>query len=65
MRRNGHILLAPRPAGPHVVRRRFQGILGKRRTMEKLRARHGERFAPALMLVDLAREGCTFHAPRD
>ncbi len=36
MRRNGHILLAPRPAGPHVVRRRFQGILGKRRTMENI-----------------------------
>jgi 3-hydroxyacyl-CoA dehydrogenase/enoyl-CoA hydratase/3-hydroxybutyryl-CoA epimerase len=34
-------------------------------TMEKLRARHGERFAPAPMLVDLAREGRTFHAPRD
>ena len=36
MSRNGHILLAPRPAGPHVVRRRFQGILGKRRTIENL-----------------------------
>ena len=34
-------------------------------TMEKLRARHGERFAPAPLLVDTAREGRTFHAPRD
>ena len=36
MSRNGHILQAPRPAGPHVVRRRFQGILGKRRTIENI-----------------------------
>jgi nanoRNase/pAp phosphatase (c-di-AMP/oligoRNAs hydrolase) len=36
LRRNGHILQAPRPSGPHVVRRRFQGILGKRRTMENI-----------------------------
>ena len=36
MSRNGRILSPPRPAGPHVVRRRFQGILGKRRTMESL-----------------------------
>jgi nanoRNase/pAp phosphatase (c-di-AMP/oligoRNAs hydrolase) len=34
--RNGRILSPPRPAGPHVVRRRFQPILGKRRTMENL-----------------------------
>lgn len=31
-------------------------------TMEKLQARHGGRFRPAPMLVDLAREGRTFHA---
>jgi 3-hydroxyacyl-CoA dehydrogenase/enoyl-CoA hydratase/3-hydroxybutyryl-CoA epimerase len=30
--------------------------------MEKLQARHGERFRPAPMLVDLAREGRRFHA---
>jgi 3-hydroxyacyl-CoA dehydrogenase/enoyl-CoA hydratase/3-hydroxybutyryl-CoA epimerase len=30
--------------------------------MEKLEARHGGRFRPAPMLVDLAREGRTFHA---
>jgi 3-hydroxyacyl-CoA dehydrogenase/enoyl-CoA hydratase/3-hydroxybutyryl-CoA epimerase len=30
--------------------------------MEKLQARHGGRFRPAPMLVDLAREGRTFHA---
>jgi nanoRNase/pAp phosphatase (c-di-AMP/oligoRNAs hydrolase) len=34
--RNGRILSPPRLSGPHVVRRRFQGILGKRRTMENL-----------------------------
>jgi nanoRNase/pAp phosphatase (c-di-AMP/oligoRNAs hydrolase) len=34
--RNGRILSPPRPSGPHVVRRLFQGILGKRRTMENL-----------------------------
>ena len=34
--RNGRILSPPRPSGPHVVRRRFQGILGKRRTLENL-----------------------------
>jgi 3-hydroxyacyl-CoA dehydrogenase/enoyl-CoA hydratase/3-hydroxybutyryl-CoA epimerase len=34
-------------------------------SMEKLRARHGERFRPAPMLADAAREGRTFHAPRD
>ena len=34
--RAGRILSPPRPAGPHVVRRLFQGILGKRRTMENL-----------------------------
>ena len=32
----GRILEPPRPAGPHVVRRRFQGIVGKRRTVENL-----------------------------
>ena len=36
MSRNGRILSPPRPSGPHIVRRRFQGILGKRRTMENL-----------------------------
>ena len=36
MSRNGHILSPPRQAGPHVVRRRFQGIIGKRRTMENV-----------------------------
>jgi 3-hydroxyacyl-CoA dehydrogenase/enoyl-CoA hydratase/3-hydroxybutyryl-CoA epimerase len=30
--------------------------------MERLRAHHGERFRPAPMLLDLAREGRTFHA---
>jgi nanoRNase/pAp phosphatase (c-di-AMP/oligoRNAs hydrolase) len=34
--RNGRILTAPRLASPGVVRRRFQGILGKRRTIENL-----------------------------
>jgi nanoRNase/pAp phosphatase (c-di-AMP/oligoRNAs hydrolase) len=34
--RNGRILSPPRPAGPHVVRRRFQAILGKRRTVENI-----------------------------
>ena len=36
MSRNGRILSPPRPVGPHVVRRRFQGILGKRRTIENV-----------------------------
>ena len=36
MSRNGRILSPPRPSGPHIVRRRFQGILGKRRTIENL-----------------------------
>jgi 3-hydroxyacyl-CoA dehydrogenase/enoyl-CoA hydratase/3-hydroxybutyryl-CoA epimerase len=31
--------------------------------MEKLQALHGERFRPAPMLLDKAREGRTFHAP--
>ena len=31
--------------------------------MEALQARHGERFRPAPMLLDKAREGRTFHAP--
>jgi nanoRNase/pAp phosphatase (c-di-AMP/oligoRNAs hydrolase) len=34
--RNGRVLAPPRIAGPHVVRRRFQGIVGKRRAMENL-----------------------------
>jgi nanoRNase/pAp phosphatase (c-di-AMP/oligoRNAs hydrolase) len=34
--RNGRVLSPPRTAGPHVVRRRFQRILGKRRTLEIL-----------------------------
>ena len=36
MSRNGRILSPPRLAGPHVVRRRFQGIVGKRRAMENV-----------------------------
>lgn len=36
MSRNGRILAPPRPPGPHVVKRRFQGLLGKRRTAESL-----------------------------
>jgi nanoRNase/pAp phosphatase (c-di-AMP/oligoRNAs hydrolase) len=34
--RNGPILVPPPPATPFVVRRRFQGILGKRRTGENM-----------------------------
>jgi 3-hydroxyacyl-CoA dehydrogenase/enoyl-CoA hydratase/3-hydroxybutyryl-CoA epimerase len=30
--------------------------------MERLRARHGERFKPARLLVDMARDGKSFHA---
>jgi 3-hydroxyacyl-CoA dehydrogenase/enoyl-CoA hydratase/3-hydroxybutyryl-CoA epimerase len=44
---------------------RYLDHLGPRfalETMEKLRGRHGERFRPAPFLVDLAREGRTFHA---
>jgi 3-hydroxyacyl-CoA dehydrogenase/enoyl-CoA hydratase/3-hydroxybutyryl-CoA epimerase len=44
---------------------RYLDHLGARfalETMEKLQARHGGRFRPAPMLVDLAREGRTFHA---
>ncbi len=44
---------------------RYLDHLGARfalETMEKLQARHGGRFQPAPMLVDLAREGRTFHA---
>jgi 3-hydroxyacyl-CoA dehydrogenase/enoyl-CoA hydratase/3-hydroxybutyryl-CoA epimerase len=44
---------------------RYLDHLGARfalETMEKLHARHGARFSPAPMLVDLAREGRTFHA---
>jgi 3-hydroxyacyl-CoA dehydrogenase/enoyl-CoA hydratase/3-hydroxybutyryl-CoA epimerase len=47
---------------------RYLDRLGARfalETMEKLRARHGERYEPAPMLVDSAREGRLFHAPRD
>jgi len=36
VRRNGHVLKAPRTAGSSVVRRRFLGLLGKRRTLEIL-----------------------------
>jgi len=36
MKGNGRILKPPRLAGPGVVRRRFQKILGKRRTVENL-----------------------------
>ena len=36
MTRNGRILSPPRNASASVVRRRFQGILGKRRTLENL-----------------------------
>ena len=32
--------------------------------LEKLRARHGDRFTPAAMLVELAKEGGRFHAGR-
>jgi 3-hydroxyacyl-CoA dehydrogenase/enoyl-CoA hydratase/3-hydroxybutyryl-CoA epimerase len=44
---------------------RYLDHLGARfalETMERLQARHGGRFRPAPMLVDLAREGRTFHA---
>ncbi len=44
---------------------RYLDHLGARfalETMEKLQARHGTRFSPAPMLVDMAREGRTFHA---
>jgi 3-hydroxyacyl-CoA dehydrogenase / enoyl-CoA hydratase / 3-hydroxybutyryl-CoA epimerase len=43
---------------------RYLDHLGARFTLEvleRLHARHGERFTPAPMLVDLAREGKTFH----
>lgn len=36
MSRNGRVLKPLRSAGPAVVRRRFQGLLGKRRTLEIL-----------------------------
>ena len=45
---------------------RYLDHLGARfalETMENLHSRHGGRFQPAPMLVDLAREGRTFHAP--
>ena len=44
---------------------RYLDHLGSRfalETLEQLRARHGERFQPAPILVDLAREGGSFHA---
>jgi 3-hydroxyacyl-CoA dehydrogenase/enoyl-CoA hydratase/3-hydroxybutyryl-CoA epimerase len=44
---------------------RYLDHLGARfalETMEKLQGRHGARFSPAPMLVDMAREGRTFHA---
>jgi len=34
--RNGGVLVPPRTAGPNVVLRRFQGIMGKRRAKENL-----------------------------
>jgi 3-hydroxyacyl-CoA dehydrogenase/enoyl-CoA hydratase/3-hydroxybutyryl-CoA epimerase len=43
---------------------RYLDRLGARfalETLEKLQARHGGRFAPAPLVVDLAREGRTFH----
>jgi nanoRNase/pAp phosphatase (c-di-AMP/oligoRNAs hydrolase) len=48
MSRNGRVLKPPRTAGPSVVRRRFQGLLGKRRTLEIL---------PVLTLVHAAYRG--------
>ena len=44
---------------------RYLDHLGARfavETLEKLQARHGERFRPAAMLLDMAREGRSFHA---
>jgi 3-hydroxyacyl-CoA dehydrogenase/enoyl-CoA hydratase/3-hydroxybutyryl-CoA epimerase len=44
---------------------RYLDRLGPRfavETMEKLQARHGERFRPAAMMLDMAREGRSFHA---
>jgi 3-hydroxyacyl-CoA dehydrogenase/enoyl-CoA hydratase/3-hydroxybutyryl-CoA epimerase len=44
---------------------RYLDHLGARfavETLERLRARHGARFTPAPVLVDMAREGRTFHA---
>jgi len=32
--------------------------------LEKLQAAHGDRFRPAQVLQDLAREGWSFHGPR-
>jgi 3-hydroxyacyl-CoA dehydrogenase/enoyl-CoA hydratase/3-hydroxybutyryl-CoA epimerase len=46
---------------------RYLDHLGARfavEVLEKLRARHGARFAPAGMLVEMAREGRRFHAGR-
>jgi 3-hydroxyacyl-CoA dehydrogenase/enoyl-CoA hydratase/3-hydroxybutyryl-CoA epimerase len=46
---------------------RYLDHLGARfalESLEKLRARHGERFKPAGMLVDLAKEGRRFHGAR-
>ena len=43
---------------------RYLDHLGARfsvEVLERLRARHGDRFAPAPLLVDLAREGRTFY----
>jgi nanoRNase/pAp phosphatase (c-di-AMP/oligoRNAs hydrolase) len=48
MSRNGRVLKPPRTAGASVVRRRFVGLLGKRRTLEIL---------PVLTLVDAAYRG--------
>jgi 3-hydroxyacyl-CoA dehydrogenase/enoyl-CoA hydratase/3-hydroxybutyryl-CoA epimerase len=44
---------------------RYMDRLGARfaaEVMERLRARHGERFKPARMLMDMARDGKSFHA---
>jgi 3-hydroxyacyl-CoA dehydrogenase / enoyl-CoA hydratase / 3-hydroxybutyryl-CoA epimerase len=46
---------------------RYLDHLGARfavQVLEKLRAQHGERFRPAQVLQDLAREGWEFHGPR-
>jgi 3-hydroxyacyl-CoA dehydrogenase / enoyl-CoA hydratase / 3-hydroxybutyryl-CoA epimerase len=46
---------------------RYLDHLGARfavQVLEKLAAQHGERFRPAGVLQDLAREGWTFHGPR-
>jgi len=45
---------------------RYMDQLGARFTaevLERLRARHGERFRPAALLVEMGREGRSFHEP--